>query len=143
MRPGDGVGEFLLAVAGDDRRLDLPHLEPSACREETLAEIRRVSRIVAAEERGRICQDLFRCDAEELPHPLADIGVANVAIGRDAALIDDAGDARCERGEALVGEADRLSAPLELESDRRRSAQQVEGLTVALARFLRRTIEYD
>ena len=103
MRPGDRVGPFLLAGARDDLRLDVPHREIPRRRQQPLAEGLSVFRSVAVEQRLRIGDDLLGRDPEQIARTLADVGVSNVAVGRDQALIDDTRDRRGQRSEPLAG----------------------------------------
>ncbi len=96
---------------------------------------------MTVEQRLRIGEDLFRRDAEKIPHALADIGVADVALGGHQPLVDDAGDARGQGGEALVGGVKGLESLVEIDGYSHHRRQQPDDHLVLSLRRVRAGIE--
>src|SRR5229473_367729 len=138
---GNGMGVFLLAVAADDGGLDVPHLERAAGREQPFAKGRRVGRIVTVEQRLWIGDDYCRGDTEEIANALADIGVADAALGGHQPLVHDAGDARGQGGEALVGGVKGLEALLEVDGYSHHGRQQPDDQLVVNLRRVHAGVE--
>ena len=85
--PGDRMSVFLAAVAGDDGRFDVPGGEGFRGRDQAFSEPCLVLVAVAPEQRLGIRKNFRGRNAENVPRALADIGVADLLIGRDHALV--------------------------------------------------------
>ncbi len=99
--PGDGVRVLDPPLRRDDRRFHVPGGEGLGGGKQALLERCLVFLAEGAEQDIGVLDDFRGRDAEELAGAFADVGVADVALRVDDALIDDAGNGRGERGEPV------------------------------------------
>jgi hypothetical protein len=79
-----------LAVAGNDGSLDIPQRKLAGSLQEVFPEGGSILGREAIKQDFGIGDDFLWRKSEQIPRPLADVGVEDLSVRRDNPLIDDA-----------------------------------------------------